>query len=136
MLAEILAKAQKDFRVFRVETVDTYVYDMFDKHLSWYTGCDCPQEIDEDVATALLLRVPLTIYVQERTQINEYDVVIGGRIVETLRYLLKNRSTKENEYALYRHIMNTQIRVVRLDPNMLLSDIQRAESMINSILSV
>lgn len=74
-------------------------------HFTWLTTE--PADSYDQHVKALLLRLPVTVYVHEREDGTTFDVLSGGEYVEGLRY-----HSRSNEIALRRRIMELEIRFV------------------------
>lgn len=129
ILQNHLTELQGDLTSFDVDRKPFMpVRDMFgeDAYTVWLTND--PQTLTPSVVKALLLRIPLTIYVHERSDGNTYDVLRGGEVIETLRAVSKMDRT--DQVALHRRIMETTINVVVFRCNMSRQDAEKCVALI------
>jgi len=117
--------------------VRTYtVREMFKVHknigLHWLT--DYPAGMDHGFVQAMLLKLPLpTVYVHEGHNGESYSVIVGAKLIETLRYLNNHFRYGESEVchpALERRIRDTCVNVVIFRCSMSYADAERRVKML------
>lgn len=128
ILQNLLTDIQGDLSSFDVMAKRMNVYDMFGDGVSYVWLTTAPAARSPAVAKALLLRIPLTIYVHERSDGNTYDVLRGGEVIETLRAVSKMDRT--DQVALHRRIMETTINVVVFRCSMSWQDAKKCVALI------
>lgn len=121
MLDDLMTEVKAKLSSFSIYTRDRTVQEMFANNVTeFYWLTDATMGPYEKPLKALLLGIPLTIFVHEREDGRTFDVMSGGEIIEGLRFYMSSMASR----PLSHKILNSKIRVVTFRCTMSYQDVK------------
>ena len=148
MLNDLMDGVKSELGSFSLDTKQWTVQKMFNhgQYLSslgydgtrvsdftWLT--DVPLNKYEDPLKAILMGIPLTIYVHERDDGMTFDVMRGGEIMEGLRYYMRNVDHSAEHQPYHRRILQATITIVTFRCTMSHQDVKKCMGYLNGAFS-
>ena len=123
MLQELMNSIQKEMTSFHVMERRMTAAEIFGDAETWWLS-DYPCLPHPGIIKAMLLRLPITIYVHEQPEGGVYNVVRGAELFEGLRHYMKS---PDSDFALHRRVSEfTPINIVVFRRTMSYEDVKTA----------